>query len=74
MPKKKNSGASLTLPSLMSSLVAKQGSSQTLTMVKPFHLAIISTEKIELMGMEVCFWASQSVLAAIKLKLGLNAN
>ena len=39
-----------------------------------FHLAIMSTEKIELMGMEVCFLASQPALAAIKLKLKQKAN
>ena len=68
MPRKKNCGASLTLPSLMSSLVVKHGLSPMLAIVKSFHLAIMSTEKIELMGMEVCFWASQPALAAIKLK------
>ena len=32
------------------------------------------TEKIELMDMEVCFWASQPALAAIKLKKKQRAN
>ena len=74
MLRKKNSGASLTLPSLMSSLVVKHGISQTLAIVKSSHLAIMSTEKIELMGMEVCFLASQPALTAIKLKLKPEAN
>ena len=69
---KKNYGASLTLPILMSSLVEKRGLSPTLAMVKYFHLAIMSTEKIELIGMEVCFWASQPAVAAIKLKQKAN--
>ena len=67
--RKKNFGASLMLPSLMSSLVVKHGLIQTLATVKYFHLAIMSTEKIELMSMEVCFWASQPALTAIKLKV-----
>ena len=46
----------------------------TLAIVKSFHLAIMSTEKIELMGMEVRFWASQPTLTAIKLKLKQKAN
>ena len=41
---------------------------QILAIVKSFHLAIMSTEKIELIGMEVCFWAFQPALSAIKLK------
>ena len=73
MLRKNNSGASLTLPSLMSSLMVKRGLSQTLAIVKSFHLAIMSTERIELMGMEVYFWASQPALAAINLKLKLKA-
>ena len=72
MLREKNSGASLTLPSIMSSLVVKRGLSQTLAIVEYFHLAIMSTEKIELMGMEVCFWASQPALTAIKLKQKAN--
>ena len=71
---KKNSGASLTLPSLMSSLAVKHGLSQTLAIVKSFHLAIMSTEKIDLMGMGVCFCASQPAITAIKLKLKQKAN
>ena len=71
---KKKCGASLTLPSVMSSLVVKRGLSQTLSIVKSFHLAIMSSEKIELMGIEVCFWASQPALTAIKLKLKQKAN
>ena len=74
MLRKNNFGASLTLPSLMSSLVVKRGLSPTLAMVKSFHLAIMSAEKIELMGMEVCFWASLPALTAIKLKLKQKAN
>ena len=70
--KKINLGASLMLPSLMSSLVVKHGLSQTLAIMKSFHLAIMSTEKIELMGMELCFWASQPAITAIKLKLKVN--
>ena len=72
MVRKKNFGASLTLPSVMSSLVEKRGLSPTLAIVKSFHLAIMSTEKIELMGMEVCFWASLPTLSAIKLKQKAN--
>ena len=51
MLRKKNCGASLTLPSLMSSLLVKRGISPTLAIVRSFHLAIMSTEKIALMGM-----------------------
>ena len=51
----------------MSSLVVKRGLCPTLSIGKSFHLAIMSTEKIELMGMEVCYLASQPALAAIKL-------
>ena len=69
MLRKNNCGASLTLPSLMSSLVVKRGLCPTLAIVKSFHLAIMSIEEIEVMGMEVYFWASQPALAAIKLKL-----
>ena len=58
----------------MSSLVVKHGIGLTLAILKSFHLAILSTEKIELMGMEVCFWASQPALTAIKLKLKRKAN
>ena len=72
--RKKNFGASLTLPSLTSSLVVKRGLSPTLAIVKSFHLTIMSTEKIELMGMEMCFWASQPALSATKLKLKHKAN
>ena len=64
----------LTLPNLMSPLVVKRGLSPTLAIMKSFHLAIRSTEKIELMGMEVCFWASLPALTAIKLKLKQKAN
>ena len=74
MLRKKNFGASLTLPSLMSLLVVKRGLSPTLAIVKSFHLAIMSTEKIELMGMVVCFRASLIALAEIKLKLKQKAN
>ena len=70
----KNCGASLTLPSLKSSLVVKRGLNPTLAIVKSFYLAVMSTEKIELIGMGVCFWASQPALAAIKLKLKQKAN
>ena len=72
MLRKKNCGASLTLPRLMSSLVVKHGLSQILAIVKSFHLAIMSTENSELMGMELCFGASQPALAVIKLKLKAN--
>ena len=58
----------------MSSLVVKRGLSPTLAIVKSFHLAIMSTEKIELMGMEVCLLASQPALTAIKLKLKQKVN
>ena len=74
MLRKKNCGASLRLPSLMSSLTVKRGLSPSLAIVKSFYLAIMSTEKIELMGMEVCLWGSQPALAAIKLKLNQKAN
>ena len=71
MLRKNNSGASLMQPSLMSSLAVRHGLSQ-LAIVRSFHLAITSMEKIELMGMEVCFWASQPALTEIKLKLRAN--
>ena len=71
MLRRKISGASLTLPSLMLSLVVKRDLSPTLAIVKSFHLAIMSSENIELMGMEVCFWSYLPALAAIKLKLKL---
>ena len=58
--------------SFMSSLVVNRGLSPTLAIVKSFHLAIMSTEKIELMGVEVCFLASLPALAAIKLKQKAN--
>ena len=74
MLRKKNFGASLTLPNLMSSLVVKRGLSPTLAIVKSFHLAIMSTEKIELTGIEVCFWASLPALTAIKAKFKQKAN
>ena len=74
MLRKKNCGASLTLPSLMSSLVVKRGLCPTSEIVKSFHLAIMSTEKIELIGMEVCFWASLPALTAIKFQLKQKAN
>ena len=74
MLRKKNFGAALTLPSLTSSLVEKRGLSPTLAIVKSFQLTIMSTEKIELMGMEMCFWASQPALSAMKLKLKQKAN
>ena len=57
----------------MSSLLVKHGLSQTLAIVKSFHLAVMSTEKIEQMDMEVCFWASQPTITAIKLKSKLKA-
>ena len=72
MLRKNNSGTSLTLPRLMSSLVVKHGFIQTLAIVKYFHPTNMSAEKIELMGMEVCFWASQPAIAALKLKLKAN--
>ena len=58
----------------MSSLAVKRDLSPTLAIVKSFHLAIMSIEEIELMGMEVCFWASLPALTAIKLKLKQKTN
>ena len=69
MLRERNCGASLTLPSLMSSLVVKRGLSLTLAIV-----AIMSAEKIELMGMEVYFWASYPALTVIKLKFKQKEN
>ena len=61
---KRNYGTTLTLPSLMSSLLVKLGLSHTLAIVKSFHLAIMSTENIELIGVEVCFWAGDKAKTA----------
>ena len=43
----------------MMSLVVKHGLSKTLAIVKSFHLAILSTEKIELMGISTSLSSNQ---------------